>query len=323
MNRRFFVPAMFTTMWLIIILCTTGCTDEPPDTSAPERIEIDRGADWQSALLYIADENGPNEGWGSIRIYDNVSGFVEKTVEQTAAAAPSDMFVTPDGGSMYVASSANGAIAKFRWNGNNWIESGVTIDTPTTSISALAPGPDDKLYLAGKNPGDEGAIYMLDPSNDKTVTPVLSFSDMVISGITWSQDGSRCYIAGNGPSGSRLAVMKWPFSMKIDEVIAVPAQEVNEVVLSPDGLFVFVLAQGQIVSIDAVGMTVTGILKPSPEPDEDYYDTAFSADGKYMFVTGAAPGKDGTLYVVDISSNTVVHTVKHMGAKPGGIQRVE
>ncbi|MEK6537419.1 MAG: hypothetical protein AABZ63_08030, partial [Actinomycetota bacterium] len=73
---------------LVIALLAAGCTDEGPDTSAPQRTVIDRTPDWRGALLYIADENGPVPGWGSVRVYDNVSGFVEKTVEQTAAAGP-------------------------------------------------------------------------------------------------------------------------------------------------------------------------------------------------------------------------------------------
>jgi DNA-binding beta-propeller fold protein YncE len=315
---------VFNAFMLFCLILVAGCTDQPPDTSAPERVEIDRRGDWQKALLYIADENGPIEGWGSIRVYDNVSGYVEKTVEQTTAAAPSDMFITPDGGSMYVASGANGVIEKFRWDGNNWIDSGVTIETPASGLSMLVSGPDGRLYSAGKTPVDGiGTVYVLDPANDKSPDSAVAFPELaVVTGIAWSPDGSQAYISGKGTGGSRLIVAKWPSSV-VTNTVPLPVQEIHEAVLSPDGRTVYILARGEIIKIDTSNLSIAGTYKPTQEPDEDYYDAAFSEDGKFMFVTGFSPGKDGTLYVIDLSSSALVHTVKHVAVKAGGIQRAD
>jgi len=318
------LATVLTAFMLSCFLFVAGCTDQPPDTSAPERVELDRRGDWRKALLYIADENGPVEGWGSIRIYDNVSGYVEKTVEQTTAAAPSDLFVTPDGGSMYVASSANGVIEKFRWDGNNWIDGGVSIELPASSLSMLVSGPDGRLYAADKTPANGiGTIYMLDPVNDKPVDSAITFPELaVVTGIAWSPDGSLAYISGKGTGGPQLIVTKWP-SKVTERTVPLPVQEIHGTVISPDGRFVYIFARGDVIEIDTSNMSIAGMYRPAREPDEDYYDADFSEDGKFMFVTGFSPGKDGTLYVIDLSSNTVVHTVKHIAVKAGGIQRVD
>lgn len=322
MIQRKSAGCVLTAFILSCFLLMAGCTDQPPDTSAPERIEVDRSGGWQKALLYIADENGPVEGWGSIRIYDNISGYVEKTVEQTAAAAPSDMFVTHDGGSMYVASSANGVIDKFRWDGNNWIDSGVTIETPASSLSMLASGPDGRLYAADKAPASGiGTLYILDPANDKLLDPAITFPELsYVTGITWSPDGLFAYISGDGNGGSQLLKTRWPANLN-EKTVPLPVHDIHEAVMSPDGRQIYVLARGNIIEVSAVDLSIAGIYRLTAEPDDVFYDADFSEDGKYMFVTGFMPGKDGTLYIVDLSTKTVVHSVKHIAVKAAGIQR--
>ena len=311
----------------ILLLLSTliaGCTDEPPDTSAPERIEIIRGDGWQDALLYIADENGPEEGWGSIRIYDNVSGFVEASVEQTGAAAPSDMFVTPDGSSMYVASGANGAIEKWRWTGNSWIDGNVTIETPAASLSALVPGPDGRLYATQAQPAlAEGAIHVIDYNADRLANATVTIPGLSsVDGIAWSQDGSTAFITGTGPGGPSLFQLAWPAKTLI-ATSPLPIKRAHELVLSPNGRYLYVCASGDIIMLDSATGAIVKTLNPGPEADEDYFDAAFSGDGGFMFVTGSTPANGGNLYVIDLATNSVVKTVKHVGAKANGIQRVE
>ncbi len=309
---------------LALALVLAGCGS--PDTSAPERTVLKRSADWRGALLYIADAQGPDPEFGSVRVYDNVSGFVEKTVEQNLAASPSDVYVSPDGGSMYVASSANGEIDSFRWDGNNWVHDH-DIETPAASLETLVRGPDKLLYAAGAldSRGPARLFYRLDPAAGKLAASV-SFPELSsVSGISWSPDGASAYIAGTATSGAaQLAVYTWP-SRSYQKAVALPGiKETHEVVTSPDGRFVYVMCRGKLLKIDAAKRTLAGALTPDPNPQADYYGAAFSADGRYLFTDATDPGgSESTLYIIDLNSNNVVKTVNKISVDAKGMKRTE
>lgn len=322
-RRKIAALLLFAALFSLLGIAS-GCGYEP-DISAPERVEIERRADWQGALLYIADGDGPVPGFGSIRIYDNVSGFVEKTVEQVAAAAPGDVFVTPEGSSMFVA-GGNGLIDKFRWDGNNWISGGVTVETPATALLALKSGPDQKLYAVDGSPGaGVGRIYVLDPANDQLAPePILIPTLSAASGIAFSPDGSTAYVTGTaaGTSAAQLLFLSWP-SAQIEGIMDMPMASVHQVTAAPDGRFVYVAGRGEVLKVDPVAKTVAASYKPAPETGTDYTDADFSADGRFLFVVGTPPGRDSTLYVLDLETLSVVKTVEHISSKANGIQRVE
>ena len=324
-------PAAGALLALLIAVFFSACSSAP-DTSAPERTVISRSADWHGALLYIADEQGPDKDWGSVRLYDNVSGFVEKTVEQSLAAAPADVCVTPDGGSMFVASGANGRIEHFHWDGNNWLD-GPSIDTPAQSLAALERGPDGLLYAAdgdvtaapgGAGKSGVGLFYRIDPAGDALAGAPLTFPQLSrASGIAWAPDGATVYVSGMLKGGGpALLVAAWP-ALRQPAVINLPLAAVNEVVAAPDGRFVYVMGQGKIIKINAATRAVAAGLTPAPQADADYYGAAFSADGRYLFTAATPAGADSTLYVIDLTNGNVVHTVKHISVKARGIKRVE
>ena len=232
----------------LMLLFFSGCTSGEPDTAAPERTVIDRTADWQGALLYISDAAGPVPAWGSIRIYDNVSGFVEKTVEQSVAANPSDVYVTRDGGSMYVSGTDNGRIDKFRWDGNNWNRGGVVIDTPARTITSIAAGPDGGLYITADDSGPAGTIYQVNTGTDKVEANPVSITALAdLRGISWSPDGLTAYLSGNSPEGvSRLVIASWP-TLEIKGLVDLPGtSRANRSIVSQDGRVIYVMAEGLI-----------------------------------------------------------------------------
>ncbi len=310
-------------LFAVTLLYTSGCIATEPDTSAPQRKEIARTDDWQGALLYLADEAGPIDSWGSIRVYDNVSGFVEKTVEQTLAAGPSDVYVTGDGSTMYVSSLANGRIDQFHWNGNNWSRGNNTINSPSLSLLTLVPAPDGLLYAADGISTDGGRFFILDPDTGRLDDRELAVPALTAArGISWAADDSAAFISGIGAGGPVLFKLSWP-AETVSGSLALPVPQPHQVVTAPDGASLFIMGQGAITKVDPGTMTVLATIQPSGSPATEYMDGAFSADGRYLFTAGTEPGADSTLYVIDLASLGVVHTVPHVSARANGIQRVE
>ncbi|MHB1002858.1 MAG: YncE family protein [Thermoleophilia bacterium] len=315
----------FLTILLLALtaLLPAACTDESPDTSAPERIEIDRSDDWQGALLYIADGDGPVSGWGSIRIFDNVSGFVETSVEQTMAANPSDLYVVEDGSQMYVSSMANGTVDMFFWDGNGWRRGTREIDTPAPALFAIEAAPDGMLYLTGSSGDGSGALYRLDQATDNLAgDPIVIAGISAARGITWSADETTAFVTGDGPAGPSLLVLAWPGATTA-ATVPLPVATVNQPQISPDGLTLFIACRGEILTAEPATGRITGSLQPSDAPDTDYYDVAFSADGRFLFAPGTASGGDVTLYVVEVATGATVTQITHVGKKANGIKRVE
>ena len=314
---------------LTLALILAGCGG--PDTSAPERTVIKRSADWHGALLYIADRKGPDAEFGSVRIYDNVSGFVEKTVEQTDAAAPNDVLVTPDGGTMFVASSVNGKIDQFHWDGNNWIH-GSVVETPSNQLFSLSLGPDGFIYAPGDSGGGaaKALVYRLNPKSLALDPAPVTFPSLEsVHGISWSPDGGTAYVSGSGPGGKpKLLLASWPAG-RVEAQMTLPGTDVaNKDLTSPRGRFVYVMCRGEILKINPASRAVAGTLEPVPAASgnasiNDYYGGALSADGRYLFAAGTPAGSDSTLYVIDLETAAVVKTVKHISAEARGLQRTE
>jgi len=324
LKAKTIMSLLLASLGLLAIL-PLGCTSYEPDTSAPQRQIIERPTEWQGALLHIADQNGPNPALGSVRIYDNISGFVEKTVDQTMAAAPVDMYVTRDGGTMYVAGNDNGRIDKFRWDGNNWIRGGITIDTPAQSITAMAAAPDGKLYFTAIDGEPPGKIYMLNMDIDRVEDGPLSVRQIAeLRGIAWSPDGNTVYLSGIGQDRlPRLFAARWPTLESLGWTDLAGTEQANQAVASVDGGLIYVMAQGRIYMVNPMSSSVTGTLTPSENMETSYSDGALSADGRFLFVTGNLAGEQASLYIIDLSNNSLVKKVGHVAETARGVQRVE
>ncbi len=321
-SRRRLARFLFSLLLLLMVTILAGCNDWEPDTSAPRRPEPERSRDWQGALLYIADPNGPEAGWGSVQAYDNVSGHVEAIVEQTLAAVPSDLYVTDDGSTMYVASSVNGRIDIFTWDGNGWHRKGRTFEPPTSSLLDLEPGPDGRLYAVNGAPaGENDRLFALDPATGDFTAIGLTGVGSSLSGIAWSDDGNRAYL-GIDASPPRLTLIDWPGGEAAAD-LTLPLKRARQVVIGPGGKNVYVAGLGGITVVDADSATVSTVIDPAGDHLTEYGDVAFSADGRFLFTVGSRSQQDGTLYVVDLADVTVVQQVDGVSAGAGGIQRTQ
>lgn len=309
---------------LLLALVLAGCGYQP-DTSAPERVEIARAGDWQSTLLYVADSEGPTPGFGSVRVYDNVSGLVEMTVEQTLAAAPADVFVTSDGGRLFAASGVNGRVDVFSWNGNGWLRTGQTMDTPASCLSAIKAGPDGRVYASDCSEDLPNArIIAIDPATGSLTGEGTGVPELkTAAGLSWSPSGDRIFVTGTDKSGGGTVLLaaSWP-AMQTLAKIPLGAAAVSQVETSPQGRFVYVMTSAEILKIDVTANAIAANYKPAGT-GAGYVDAAFSADGRDLFVTGGPAGAAGNIYVIDAESGIVVHEVNQIAASAGGIQRVE
>jgi hypothetical protein len=304
--------------FLIVFAASCGAV---PDTSAPERVEIERSKDWSGALLFIADEKGPVAEYGSVRIFDNTTGFVEKTIEQTAAALPGDVYVLPDETSMFVASRANGLIDRFNWDGNNWINSGITIETPSRGLSVIKGGPDGLIYAVNDAPVT-GPASILVLNRRGELLPAMEAPGIArVTGLSWSADSTKLFLVGQWQTDSApiLVTMSWPDKTLISS-IDLPLSSARQLVTSPDGKYLFVMGES-VLQIDLASGRATTFIQGGGNGIQ-YVDGDFSADGHFMFITvDTAGGSD--LEVVDLKTGATIKTIIHIATKAGGIQRVE
>ena len=277
MKPLYFIALIF------LIIFASSCGAEP-DTSAPERVEIERNKDWTGALLFIADEKGPTAESGSVRMFDNVTGFVEKTIEQTAAALPADVYVLPDETSMFVASHANGLIDRFNWDGNNWIASGLTIETPSRSLSVIKGGPDGLIYAVNDVSGT-GPASILVLNRRGELLPAMEAPGLArVTGLSWSADSTKLFLVGQWQTNSApiLVTMSWPEKTLISS-IDLPLSSPGQLITSPDGKYLFVMGES-VLQIDLASGKATTFIQGGGNGIQ-YVDGDFSADGQFMFIT--------------------------------------
>ena len=112
--------------------------------------------------------------------------------------------------------------------------------------------------------------------------------------------------------------------MEIKGLVDLPGtSRANRSIVSQDGRVIYVMAEGLIYKLDNSGKTVVATFSPTGSLKSDYAAGTLSADGRYLFATGKAAGEDSTLYIIDLTNESLVKTVKHISDTATGIQRVE
>lgn len=227
---------------------------------------------------------------------------------------------------MFVAGGANGLIDRFRWDGNNWIPGETTVEPPAASISALRQGPDGRLYaLDGSLTAGLASVYIIDPVSGSLAAQPVTFPGLTTaSGISWSADNAAVFLTGISRDSSRSSLLTatWPSAQPV-RIQELPLETVRQVVTSPDGKFLYVMGRGKILKIDTTAGAVISSFDPASSEAVDFADADFSADGRYMFVTGTPPAGNSGIYVVDLETLSSVSVLQDIGVKVLGIQRVQ
>jgi DNA-binding beta-propeller fold protein YncE len=174
-------------------------------------------------------------------------------------------------------------------------------------------GPDGNIYFEDMA---DGHVYIWDSSTLKTVDkmPV----GKAICGIQWTQNNEKAYIS-DMPTGI-VYVYDWKTKKEIKQITSPEMTFLHQVRMTPDGKELWVSApnefdpglkpgthKSQVIVIDTATDEITKrIILPD---DIKPHDFAFTADGKYAFLSSRTYGNDSLLNIMDRSDYTFVRSV--------------
>lgn len=164
-------------------------------------------------------------------------------------------------------------------------------------------GPDGNVYFEDMA---DGHVYVFDPVKLKTVDkmPV----GKAVCGIQWTKNNKKAYIT-DMPTGT-VYVYDWTTKKKIKEITSPEMTFLHQCRLTPDGKELWVSApnefdpglkpathRSQVVIIDTEKDEITKrILLPKGNSPHDF---AFTADGKYAFLSSRTYGNDSVLNIIE------------------------
>jgi DNA-binding beta-propeller fold protein YncE len=174
-------------------------------------------------------------------------------------------------------------------------------------------GPDGNIYFEDMA---DGNVYVFDPVKLKTVDkmPV----GKAVCGIQWTKNDKKAYIT-DMPTGT-VYVYDWTTKKKIKEITSPEMTFIHQARMTPDGKELWVSApnefdpglkpgthRSQIVIIDTATDTIKErILLPNNIRPHDF---AFTADGKYVFLSSRTYGIDSQLNIMERKDFTIVNSI--------------
>jgi len=174
-------------------------------------------------------------------------------------------------------------------------------------------GPDGNIYFEDMA---DGHVYIFDPVKLKTVDKMPVGN--AICGIQWTKNNKKAYIT-DMPSGT-VYVYDWTTKKKIKDITSPEMTFIHQARMTPDGKELWVSApnefdpglkpgthRSQIVIIDTNKDEITKrILLPDNIRPHDF---AFTADGKYVFLSSRTYSDDSLLNIMERKDFTIVNSV--------------
>ena len=174
-------------------------------------------------------------------------------------------------------------------------------------------GPDGKIYFEDMA---DGHIYVWDSKTLKTVDkmPV----GKAVCGIQWANNNKKAYIT-DMPTGV-VYVYDWKTKKEVKQITSPEMTFIHQARITPDGKHLWVSApnefdpglkpgthKSQIIIIDTKTDKISKriVLPDNIRP----HDFAFTADGKYAFVSSRTYGDDSTVVVMDTKTAEIERTV--------------
>jgi DNA-binding beta-propeller fold protein YncE len=187
-------------------------------------------------------------------------------------------------------------------------------------------GPDGNVYFEDMA---DGNVYVWDSTTLKTVDkmPV----GKAVCGIQWTKNAKKAYIT-DMPMGI-VYVYDWTTKKKIKEISSPEMTFLHQARMTPDGKYLWVSApnefdpglkpgthKSQVIVIDTkTDAIVERIVLPDTVRPHDF---AFTADGKYAFLSSRTYGDDSTLNIMEMKSHNLIGKVSLCAAchKAAGVE---
>ena len=174
-------------------------------------------------------------------------------------------------------------------------------------------GPDGNVYFEDMA---DGNVYVWDSKTLKTVDkmPV----GKAVCGIQWTKNLGKAYIT-DMPLGV-VYVYDWKTKKEIKQISSPEMTFLHQARMTPDGKYLWVSApnefdpglkpgthKSQVIVIDTATDTIAQrIVLPD---DVRPHDFAFTADGKYAFLSSRTYGDDSTLNIMEMKTHNIVGKV--------------
>ena len=256
---------------LAIALCAVGLAALPALASA--------------RVAYFTGATGDAEGYAAP--VDLGSGSVGARIPVVTEGAPSDVAISPDGSTAYVA----GAFDEL-------VRIGVATDTEEAPVEMnggpwrLAIAPDGKRAYATAPGEDNVVVFDLAAGTEIGAIPVGHQPE----GIAVTPDGSRAYVV-NRTDGTVSVI-----DLATDSVIGAPipvGSEPTDVGVTPDGRAVYVVNHlGQSVSV--IDVSTDAVLTTIPTSGVEGERIAISPDGSRAYVLSETEG----VVPIDLATGT-------------------
>lgn len=174
-------------------------------------------------------------------------------------------------------------------------------------------GPDGKVYFEDMA---DGHVYVWDSNTLKTVDKMPI--GKAVCGIQWTKGAKKAYIT-DMPTGV-VYVYDWKTKKKLKEITSPEMTFIHQARMTPDMKYLWVSApnefdpglkpgthKSQVIIIDtATDQIVKRLVLPDNIRPHDF---AFTADGKYGFLSSRTYGDDSSLNVMDMKTYNIVETV--------------
>lgn len=235
-----------------------------------------------------------NSNYTTVSIIDVAANAVAGLI--TGFDGPSGFAITPDGQYAYVnnygspegLSSGHGHTVNIVNLMNNTITGTINVDLAPAAIALTPNG--QYLYVANYTNGDlgTGTVDVVDTTNNLVTTTILGFSGPFAIAIT--PDGSYAYVTNFGsnnfsPVGTTVNVIDLASNI-VTATILVGIQPAG-IAITPDGRFAYATN----------------------------YNTIYNEPAYYNLLTAA----QGTVNIIDITTNTVISPMIPVGQSPGNI----
>jgi len=174
-------------------------------------------------------------------------------------------------------------------------------------------GPDGNIYFEDMA---DGNVYIWDSKTLKTVDkmPV----GKAVCGIQWTKNNKKAYIT-DMPTGI-VYVYNWKTKKEIKQITSPEMTFIHQARMTVDGKYLWVSAPNEFdpglkpgthkSQVSIIDTKTDKIVKRIILPDNVRpHDFAFTADGKYAFLSSRTYGDDSTLNVMDMKDYSLVRKV--------------